>query len=307
MGWGRIDDRFDDHQKVIDLLEYEQGAAAIGLWTLCFTWAHRNTRKPGKTPGLIPASLPRRYVGPAGRELAALLVKVGLWEIRGENEWQFHDFDQYLPTEHTSEARAAAGRKGAEARWGPKRGRGKKQTDSKLPSGDGSLLDPDGKPAEASYDADGNPVANDGSRAPARRAISKEIASPLPEPVPPSADADEPRRPNVGDIVAAFADGATSAGLKSPPSNLRARVGRDARKLIAEGWDVDFLIGSAHRMGATEFNDLAIQARKDDAAASANGRDSPRRPQSTGAERAQDAIDAGRRVQKMIDEGRLKL
>lgn len=187
MGWGRIDDRFDDHQKVIDLLEYEQGAAAVGLWTLCFTWAHRSTRKPGKTPGLVPLSLPRRYVGPAGRELAALLVKVGLWEERGEDGWLFHDFDKYLPTEHTSEARAAAGRKGAEARWGAKRGRGKKQPDGKLPSDDGSLLGTDGKPVEASYDADGKPVANDGSRTPARRAISKEIAFPLPEPVQPSA------------------------------------------------------------------------------------------------------------------------
>lgn len=276
MGWGRIDDRFDDHQKVIDLLEYEQGAAAVGLWTLCFTWAHRSTRKPGKTPGLIPASLPRRYVGPAGRELAGLLVKVGLWEERGDDGWQFHDFDKYLPTEHTREARAEAGRKGAEKRWGTKRGGSRKQTDSKLPSGDAKLPGLDGKPPEASHDADSNAVANDGSRTPAHRAISKEIAIPLPEPVPPSADTDEPRQPNVGDIVAAFVDGATGAGLKNPPSNLRARVGRDARKLIAEGWDAEFLVGSARRMGATEFNDLAIQARKDDAAAAGvGGRDSP--------------------------------
>ena len=275
MGWGRIDDRFDDHQKVIDLLEYEQGAAAVGLWTLCFTWAHRSTRKPGKVPGLIPLSLPRRYVGPAGREMAALLVKVGLWEERGEDGWLFHDFDKYLPTEQTRDARAEAGRKGAEARWGAKRGRSKKQTDSKLPSDDATLPGLDDKQPEPSYDADSKPVANDGSRAHARRAISNEIASPLPEPVPPSAGEDEPRQPNVGDIVAAYVDGATSAGLKAPASSLRARVGKQARALISEGWDVDFLIGSAHRMGAGEFNDLAIQARKDDAAAVGHGHDSP--------------------------------
>ena len=274
MGWGRIDDRFDDHQKVIDLLEYEQGAAAVGLWTLCFTWAHRSTRKPGKVPGLVPASLPRRYVGPAGRELAGLLVKVGLWEDRGEAGWQFHDFDKYLPTEHTREARAEAGRKGAERRWAAKRG-SKKQTDSKLPSDDVTLPGLDGKPAEASYDADSNAIANDGSRTPARRAISKEIAIPLPEPVPPSAGADEPRRPHVGDIVGAFAEGATSAGLLNPPANIRARVGKDARQLIAEGYDPDFLVGCARRMGPTGFNDLTAQARLDDANASGHGRDSP--------------------------------
>lgn len=72
---------------------------------------------------------------------------------------------------------------------------------------------------------------------------------------------------NVGDVVAAYVEGATEAGLKAPPTNLRARVGKQARQLIGEGWDVDFLVGSARRMGAGEFNDLAVQARKDDAAA----------------------------------------
>jgi hypothetical protein len=54
VGWGRIDDAFDDHEKVLALLDLDEGIAAIGLWTLCFTWAHRNTRKKGKTPGLLP-------------------------------------------------------------------------------------------------------------------------------------------------------------------------------------------------------------------------------------------------------------
>jgi hypothetical protein len=288
MGWGRIDDRFDDHQKVIDLLEYEQGAAAVGLWTLCFTWAHRSTRKPGKTPGLIPASLPRRYVGPAGRELAGLLVKVGLWEERGEDGWLFHDFDKYLPTEQTRDARAEAGRKGAAARWGTKPRRGsKKQPDSNLPSDDAKLPGLDDKPAGASYGADGKAVANDGSRTPARRAISNEIASPVPEPVPPSAGEVESRKPHVGDIVAAFADGATSAGLQNPPANIRARVGKDARQLIAEGYDPEFLVGCARRMGPTGFNDLTIQARKDDAAE--NGTGDQRDPPADKREQAQQA------------------
>lgn len=85
--------------------------------------------------------------------------------------------------------------------------------------------------------------------------------------VPPSAGAVEPRTANVGDIVAAFADGATEAGLKAPPANIRARVGKQARALIAEGWDPGFLVDSARRMGSGEWNDLAVQARKDDAAA----------------------------------------
>jgi hypothetical protein len=100
--------------------------------------------------------------------------------------------------------------------------------------------------------------------------------------------ADEERTRNVGDVVAAYVDGATEAGLKAPPANLRARVGKQARQLIGEGWGVDFLIGSARRMGAGEFNDLAVQARKDDA--TANGRASPpRRDYSRGG--ASDPLD----------------
>lgn len=304
MGWGRIDDGFDDHAKVIALLEHEDGAAAIGLWTLCFTWAHRNTRKKGKTPGLIPSSLPRRYVGPQGRELAALLVKVGLWEDRTDDGWMFHDFHRYLPTDQTRDARSEAGKRGAQARWGNRAGR-----DGKLPSSDGNSMAPDsnvdgsgtgqdsnephspqqppGDGKEPSGDSnlpsgllftDGKPIASDGSRAPARRAISNEIA-PTPAPdVPPTAGASRPRRRltpaevaertrHVGEIVAAFVDGATEAGLKAPPASLRSRVGRQAKDLLAEDWDIDFLINSARTMGASEFNDLAVQVRKDDAAA----------------------------------------
>ena len=162
MGWGRIDDGFDDHRKVMDLLEYDQGVAAVGLWTLCFTWAHRNTRKPGKTPGLVPASLPRRFTGPVARELAGLLVKVGLWEERGDDGWQIHDFDRYLPTEHTREARAEAGRKGAAKRWASKRADSKKQTDDKLAGSDSNLPSESDNEPEPSHDAAGNAVANDG-------------------------------------------------------------------------------------------------------------------------------------------------
>ena len=40
---------------------------------------------------------------------------------------------------------------------------------------------------------------------------------------------------------------------------------------------MDFLVGSARRMGAGEFNDLAVQARKDDAAANGQSLSSGRR------------------------------
>jgi hypothetical protein len=108
--------------------------------------------------------------------------------------------------------------------------------------------------------------------------------------VPPTAGAVEPRQPNAGDIVAAFAESATAAGLKSPPASLRARLGKQARELIAEGWAPGFLVESARRMGPTGFNDLAVQARKDDAAAHGNGQAAPDKREQAHQDRASRAM-----------------
>jgi hypothetical protein len=171
---------------VVALLdEDDQGAAgvAIGLWTLCFTWAHRNTRKRGKTPGLIPAGLPRRFLGQAGKDATQLLVKHGLWDAQDDGGWLFHDFEHYLPTEETREARSEAGKRGAAKRWA---GHQKAAESDEETADDGNL-------PSACHEADGNEVASNGSCAPAPWAISKEIAPtptpiPTPEPDPPSED-----------------------------------------------------------------------------------------------------------------------
>ena len=184
MPCARIDDEFDDHPKVLALLDHEQGGAAVGLWTLCLTWAYRNTLKRGKTPGLIPPGLPRRYLGPVARSLADMLTvappgfKEGLWEPLDDGTgWMIHDFEQYLPTEKTREARSEAGKRGAAVRWAGHTAK------DKGPGTDGNLLSDDDNLPEPGHEPDSNPMANDGSRAPVRRAISKEIA-PVPGPVP---------------------------------------------------------------------------------------------------------------------------
>lgn len=308
MPWARLDDEFDDHPKVIAVLEHEHGGAAIGLWTLCLTWAYRNTLKRGKTPGRIPASLPRRYLGPGARELAALLVKEGLWDALPEGEgWSIHDFAEYLATPKTRAARSEAGKRGAAARWGnrPRADVNLTDTDSNLPSdshvpdgkaiaanskSDGPDADsrsgaqpPGGKltgvgnepssdsnlPSGLPFD-DGKAIANDGSRAHARRAISNEIASRDPSPViPPSAGRRKNRAPtgNPGDVVAAYIEGAQNAGIETPSASLKARVGRQARELLAEGKPLAKLVDSARRMGAGGWDDLARQLQRDSAAA----------------------------------------
>lgn len=210
--WGRIDDGFDDHPKVVALLDEDDQTAAgvaIGLWTLCFTWAHRNTRKRGKTPGLIPAGLPRRFLGQAGKDAAQLLVKHRLWIASDDGGWQIHDFEHYLPTEETREARSEAGRRGAARRWAghQKAAESDEETDE------------DGNLPSACHDGDGNAVASDGSCAPAPWAISKEIApSPTPTPNP-----DDP--PSV-DLFGAHAEAAAEK-----PKTRRKRGSKPATRI----------------------------------------------------------------------------
>ena len=256
MAWARIDDAFDDHPKVLAVLEHEQGGAAIGLWTLCLTWAHRNTLRRDKTPGLISASLPRRYLGPGARELAAILVKEGLWEPLAEGDgWQIHDFDKYLPTAKTSQARSEAGRRGAASRWGSRSENGNEPSpDSKLPS------PPDNEP-DACHDTNGNTMASDGSRAPARRAIPNGIA-PVPEPETQKADAAQKRRRGTR-IPADFtvtAEMVTWARERVPRvdgrtetekfiNHFRAKAGREAVKLDWVLTWKNWMLNAAERTG----------------------------------------------------------
>ena len=243
MPWARIDDAFDDHPKVLAVLEHEQGGAAIGLWVLCLTWAHRNTIKRDKTPGHVAASLPRRYLGPGARELAAILVKEGLWEALDEGDgWQIHDFDRYLPTAKTSQARSEAGRKGAASRWAEQ---AKDGTES---AGDGNLPASADNEPEACHDDDGNTMASDGSRAHARRVpvvtpTGSNPESRVPSPEEPLTAAQKRRRGTriaadftvTPDMVAwarervAHVDGRTET--EKFTNHFRSKAGRDAVKL----------------------------------------------------------------------------
>lgn len=80
------------------------------------------------------------------------------------------------------------------------------------------------------------------------------------------------RELNVGDVVAAYMDGARGGGQPAPAASLRARVGRQAKQMLAEGYSIETLVASARTMGAGEWNDLAVQVRKDAAASNGSGR-----------------------------------
>jgi HNH endonuclease len=74
----RIDDGFDDHPKVLALLDRDDGAAALGLWTLGLAWARKN-RLRGQPRGFIPRDVTERFAGAAVQRRAAVLVDVELW------------------------------------------------------------------------------------------------------------------------------------------------------------------------------------------------------------------------------------
>ncbi|WP_125633574.1 hypothetical protein [Nonomuraea sp. WAC 01424] len=220
----------DDHPKVLSLLDEEGGAAALGLWTLCLAWAHRNTRRRGKVPGLLPGSLPRRYLGPDGKALAVLLVRVGLWDESEDGGWFIHDFDKYLPGDETRAARSEAGKRGAANRWAAKREAEAAGADSKLPSTD------DKQPSD-SHGVDSNAVASDGSRTRARRATPYGVAptpTPIPEITPPSAGTAEPRRD--GEVTARTIVGEWIERCRErPPSNVIGQISKQVKLLLDDG------------------------------------------------------------------------
>jgi hypothetical protein len=137
MGWARLDDSFHDHPKLIGL-----SLEALGLWTKCFTWAHRH-HGSGLGVGHLPTGLPESFAGSRGRKLGNELVTHGLWDV-ADSGWVIHDYADYLPASEKPQtagevrkSRSEAGRKGAEARWGKA---DEWQADGKL------LSDLDGKP-----------------------------------------------------------------------------------------------------------------------------------------------------------------
>lgn len=92
MAWARIDDAFDDHPKVLSLLDMDGGAAAIGLWTVCLTWASRH-RHPSR-PAHVPDGLPAEFDPQRGAESANLLVQAGLWAACDDG-WLFVESDLF--------------------------------------------------------------------------------------------------------------------------------------------------------------------------------------------------------------------
>jgi hypothetical protein len=216
MSWARLDDGFHDHPKVDGL-----SLAAVGLYTLCLTWAHRH-RKTAILHGHISEARVRKVAGKQGDALASELVVSGLWEIEPNiGGYVIHDFADYLPKERDPQERREAGRKGAARRW---------QTDSK----------PDGNLPSNSM---ANPMASDSSRAsaPASPTRTEQPTVVLPDPtrpVPTTSDV-EAVAADVGALVGEFIDHCR----QRPPSAFISRIGKEVRALALDGTEPEAIRG----------------------------------------------------------------
>lgn len=175
MSWARLDDSFHDHPKVDGL-----SLSAVGLYTLCLTWAHRH-RKTAATPGHITRARATKVGGRRTLALTKELVDARLWDtVPNVDGWVIHDFTDYLPRERDPQERASAGRKGAAKRW---------ESDGKLPSTTHEVaMQDDGKTM-----AEG--MASDGSGASAPAFPSRPVPSKEQDPPsPPRGGSKTPRR-----------------------------------------------------------------------------------------------------------------
>lgn len=107
MGWGRFDDAYPHHPK---LLAVGPDGLALDVAAVCYSNRYG-------TDGWIPAPMLVALYPPIKnpRKVAAKLVEVGRWEA-DDGGWWIHDFTEYNPTSAEAaekrEKRARAGRKG---------------------------------------------------------------------------------------------------------------------------------------------------------------------------------------------------
>lgn len=289
----KMSDGLPEHRKIV-----AAGGDAAWLHVCALAYASRTL-----SDGFIPKEMvPRLSDRRAPMKLAAKLVLVDLWHEPGHEckrcpqppagEYVIHDYLLHQRSAaHVAEVsakRAAAGAAG------------------------GSKSKP--KPKQIASDSLDD--CSDDAQANGKPSFTEEVlrTSQADTEVPPTAGAGKPRaarpaRPrtpagNAGDVVAAYVEGALAAGLPRPDESLRKRVGKQAGEILARGGiPFDVLVTAGRNTGAGGWNDLAVQIQRDakheaDAAGGSQHN-------STSAQRAQQAIEAGARVQEMIDRGEI--
>lgn len=91
MGWIRLDDRFAEHEKVLDLTDRE---FRVHVNALCYTARAQSPRIPKGAFGLLGAT----------PKIVGRLEAVGLWDVDGDS-WVIHDWDEYQRRDDTNAER----------------------------------------------------------------------------------------------------------------------------------------------------------------------------------------------------------
>lgn len=314
MAWVRWDDQIAGNQKITAAAA--EDLASVGLYSLARPWTNTQAISgyvPAHQPGVIAVD---KRKGPKlaailvkhglwhrrGEECPACQKRIAedCWPHHDDG-YVIHDWWKYNAPERDrttagtpaeiSEKRRQAGRNG-----GLKSAARREQTRREVEANSfgGQANEANGQAKRVSKTSDLLPADASKASKPASNGVTPvPVVAPNgattgPEPVPPTAgfasnpeakpdaSAHWPPR-HVGDVVAAYVDGARAGKQPDPASSLRARVGRQAGELVADGFSLEVLATAAKRMGAGEWNDLAVQVRKD--AATAAGAGSPAGPQ----------------------------
>ncbi len=122
MTWAKIDDRANEHRKLL-----AAGAEAAWFWACGLMYANRQRARDGFIPDI---ALPLLYPVRRPRRLADKLVTVGLWD-RDESStdprqhgYRIHDFGEWNRSAEQVEADKAAARSRASRSYGLKKSRG---------------------------------------------------------------------------------------------------------------------------------------------------------------------------------------
>lgn len=118
MPWFKVDDQLAFNAKVM-----LAGNSAMGLWVRAGSWSSAQLTG-GFIPGHMANAMANAMANPCD---ADALVMAGLWQ-EVDGGYQFHDWADFQPDaevekqkrKETSEARSAAGKAGARARWAAK-------------------------------------------------------------------------------------------------------------------------------------------------------------------------------------------
>ncbi len=199
MPWVYIDDKFDQHPKVI-----EAGSDAAWLFVAGLCWSNRNL-----TAGRIPRSAVRLLTDKRPAPLVARLLAVVLWELADGDAYLIHDYDFWNQTAKSMSDRA---RKAAERRWENER-KAKPKEDA---------------PASAPADAGALPEQSSGN-APAHARAPGPL-SPLPSPVVKTSPSDSSRGdPAWPETIEATPNGTGVAKLVSRLASVCAVKGPKAK------------------------------------------------------------------------------